>query len=239
MYRNIVAASDRAEPTAPLSAAVALCDQGASVTVTPAGWTADQLRDAADAHDADLLVLAPSLRHGARPAALQLAQDAPCALAVAADFPRPDLGPGDRVGVAYDGSREADLALAAGLDIARDTGVRLVLIGVTEAGKDAGVTCLTLCMAAMRAGDDVGVDIRLLRGVPGPAILGACGDLALLVAGSRHLGPPGRVLAGAVSGMLLARSPIPVLVTPRPRARVARRFSRSAVKRPEGDAVPA
>ena len=225
MYRNIVAASDRAEPTAAVSTAIALCDEDARVTVTPAGATADQLRDAAAAHSADLLVLAPSLRHGARPAVLQLAQDAPCALAVASDAPRSDPGPGDRVGVAYDGSAEADLALAAALDVALQTGARLVLLGVTEAGGDPAATCRTLCAGAVRAGDDVITEMRLLHGVPGPAILAACDDLALIVAGSRHLGPPSRVLAGSVSGALLNRSPVPVLVTPRPAAPLPRRFA--------------
>jgi nucleotide-binding universal stress UspA family protein len=224
VYRTIVAAGDRAEPTAALSTAIALCDADAQVTLAPGGRTADQLRDIAVAHAADLIVLAPSLRHGARPAVLQLAQDAPCALAVAGATPGPNLGPGDRIGVAYDGSAESELALSTARAIAGETGARLVLIGATEAGGDPAATCRVLCAAVDRAGD-VRCDTRTLRGVPGPAILAAGDDLALLVAGSRHLGPPGRVLTGSVSGLLLARSATPVLVTPRPAARPARRFA--------------
>jgi nucleotide-binding universal stress UspA family protein len=154
----------------------------------------------------------------------RLAQDAPCAVAVAGDRGGIRLGPHDRIGVAYDGSHEADIALEAATALADATGARLLLIGVIEPGAEPARLWTHLRDAA---GAMTGVgEVELKRGIPARAILDDTHDLALVVAGSRPIGAPGRVCAGSVSGALLANSTVPVLVTPRPVLRRTGRFTR-------------
>ena len=55
----------------------------------------------------------------------------------------------------------------------------------------------------------------LLEGPVAPALLGAVGDLDLLVAGSPSHGPIGQVLTGSISRKLMDESPVPFALVPR------------------------
>ena len=241
MYRKILVAHDPSSgPSPALALGIALAAYDADVVIEPPprerdGAPADHLRALAASGDADLIVLGPGDRaRPSHPTVQQLARDAPCALAVADERARGTFDRVDRVGVAYDGSAEAEEALEAGAQLAAADGVELVLLAGAEAGADVSRLWERVAAAATRTH----ADPRLLRGVPGPAILAAAGDLSLLVAGSRRVGPPGRLTAGSVSGFLLVHAPIPVLVIPRPDL-VARRFIRtSGIRQLGAAAVP-
>ena len=228
MYRNIIIASDGDDDFSALDFAIGLADADAHIVlIRTRAELADHLRDMAESSGADLLVLDERLRETApaeHPVVGQLAQDAPCAVAVAT---RVTGAP--RLGVAYDGSPEADVALAAARAIARETGARLVLLAVAELPHDDVSSWRVLTEAAA----DAGADLRFVRGLPGPAIAAASGDLSMLVCGSRRIGEPGRLLAGSVGAYLLTHSPVPVIVTPRsqPRTDDARFFMRGDARR--------
>lgn len=241
MYRKILVAHDPAGgPSPALALGIALAAHDADVVIEPParerdGLPTDHLRELAAADGAEVIVLGPRDRaRPSHPTVQQLARDAPCAVAVAGELARGTFDRVDRVGVAYDGSAEAEEALQVGAQLAASDGVELVLLAVAEAGADVSRLWERVAAAATRTH----ADPRLLRGVPGPAIVAAAGDLSLLVAGSRRIGPPGRVAAGSVSGFLLVHAPIPVIVTPRPSTRMrTRHFARPSGIRQRGAAA--
>jgi nucleotide-binding universal stress UspA family protein len=192
----------------------------------------------ADSEGADLIVLGPT-HHGAvgrltgRTTVQRLLHGAPCALAVAAPGQEQMPQRITRVCVAYDGSEEADIALAAAYRIAAGHGAEVLLCTALEPigypsmyapiPIDASIeeqrereAEKALDAAAARAPDGVAVSRRIARGPAAGTILAAAdseGDL--IVTGSRSYGPLRRVLAGSVSIDLLTHAHVPVLVTPR------------------------
>ena len=163
----------------------------------------------------------------------RLMQGAPCAIAVAPPGLRDDQDAGLRViGVAYDGSREAESALIVAEALALRAGAALRIIGVLEPGavpvaafggfygycspelgRDA------LHDALEKAADSVSPQVRaqteLASGSAVDELVARSGLLDLLVTGSRGYGPLRRVLLGAVSAGLVKSSSCPVLVVPR------------------------
>jgi nucleotide-binding universal stress UspA family protein len=140
--------------------------------------------------------------------------------------------------VAFDGSRPAEAALDQAIDLARSQGARLTLIGVAVSPAwviagyapplpsvqelEAEVQRL-LDRAAARVPDDVPVATVVRYGSPAQAILDRVekGGHDLVVMGSRGHGGIQSLLLGSVSGDVLRRSPVPVLVvhaTPVPAA---------------------
>jgi nucleotide-binding universal stress UspA family protein len=189
----------------------------------------------AERDGADLIVLgsradAPDGRVWPTRTTMQLLHDAPCAVAVApAGYE--GAGPFRHLGVAYDGSPEADAALATAYGLAeRDaSAVTLYRIMVDVRRSYAGVPQIDrawqlervaaqeqLDAAAERAPAGVNPETVLLRGDPARAIAAAAaGVLDLVITGSRGQGPMARAFAGSTSESLLLSATCPVLIVPR------------------------
>jgi nucleotide-binding universal stress UspA family protein len=157
---------------------------------------------------------------------------APCPVAVA---PR---GYADRdgigtIGVAYDASPEAHVALDWAGELARATGasVRVLTVfepviptsyvggvpyDIQEIEKPLREECrrhLDEAVAALPAG--VTGTGEMLSGGPGHTLAEAAGFTDLLVVGSRAYGPLRTVLLGSVSRAVVHHAPCPIVVTPR------------------------
>ena len=191
------------------------------------------LTQLAESESADLLVVGPSHRRRLGRArhnttGQRVLHDAPCAVAVATRRSRQI----HRIGVAYDGSPESELALEAGRELARGLEATLVLFGVTEPPLlDGGVavpvapgaeaaarreTDAQLSAAADRRPPDVAVSRQTLVGRASEILPRlALPDVDLMVTGSRGHGPLRRVLIGSVSAALIGADEVPVVVTPR------------------------
>jgi nucleotide-binding universal stress UspA family protein len=176
------------------------------------------LVELAVAGGADLIVVGSSRREAAGRISLErtagrLLQGAPCAVAVAPAGVRVDA-PFRHVGIAYDGSPEAESALSAGYGIAAASGAAVTLLHAVGTDRDAGLELLDAAAATAPAG--VRPDAVVVQGDPAAAIRAACdGVVDLLVCGSRGYGPVDRVLLGSVSEGLADGARYPVLVTPR------------------------
>ena len=152
---------------------------------------------------------------------LRLVHGAPCAVAIA-----PNGGDGEirHIGVAYDGSAEAELALDAAYDLAArlHAAVSLYLAvlpdargGLTgqRAHRDAGAL---LDAAADRAPAGVNPATLVLAGYASEAIAEHAGDrVDLLVLGSRRQGPVSQALLGSTSRATAVEVPCAILITPR------------------------
>ena len=191
----------------------------------------------AEAESADLVVVGSSHRGALGRAvpgttAVRLLHSAPCAVAVA---PRGYHG-GDirRIGVAYDGSPEADAALRAAESLALELSASLTIYCVVEptpssAGMIAAGTGAEWPSRAAKerarqllyavtdnAPDGLKPETLLLRGMPAEEIARrAHGAIDLLFVGSRGYGLLRRALVGSVSGALVRGAGCPVVVTPR------------------------
>jgi nucleotide-binding universal stress UspA family protein len=162
---------------------------------------------------------------------------APCPVAVAPDGYRDAVHGGGvrQVAVAYDGSPEADRALAVAAGDARAAGARLrVVTAVNSAAvgiyppppldvaayeelgqiaRDEARRRLDAALAAL--GKGVSAEGAVLDGdIVGALVEDARAD-DLLFTGSRAKGPFRRVLLGSVSTHLLREAPCPVVVVPR------------------------
>jgi len=207
------------------------------------------LHDTAVAERADLIVVGSS-HHGPVGRVLlgsvgeRLLSGAPCAVAIA---PRGhaarDSHEVRRVAVAFDGSREAQLALRTGHELARMTEAGLHVLMVIEPppaipGQFVPLPGLEPLIAIEREealqrqeqaaqsalgsaladiGDDTKVERRVLFGTdPASAILElARADIDLLFLGSRAYGPMRLAVVGSVSSAVVRHAPCPVLVMPR------------------------
>jgi nucleotide-binding universal stress UspA family protein len=196
------------------------------------------LTEQAEADLADLLVVGSS-RHAPLGAvatertAGRLLHGAPCAVAIAPAGLRGD-GPFRHVGVAYDGSPEAHVAVATAYALAARDGAAVTLVRVlppVPVLNSSGPVEREERNAHLRAQDDLvaladaapdGVNPRtvLLRGAPESQIKETCdGVVDLLITGSRGYGPLRSALLGSVSELLVEGAPHPVLVIPRTQAR--------------------
>ena len=212
-------------------------DVPVQVSVVPAASPARALTELAERDGADLVVVGSTHRGKVGrvvpgTTAERLLHGAPCAVAVA-----PRGYAGDRlrhIGVAYDGSPEAEAALDTAEAIALECGVALTCYCVVEpagwadgmiaAGTGAEWPSKTLEQHARQmltavtdhAPEGIELETRLLRGEPAEQIARKAADgLDLLVLGSRGYGPLRRALLGTVSGRLVRESTCPVLVMPR------------------------
>jgi nucleotide-binding universal stress UspA family protein len=198
--------------------------------------TAAGLHDLAEALDADLIVLGrahggPVSERFGRHTVQQLLHGAPCAIAVAAPGQARRFDASPRICVAYDGSPESALALAAAYAIAESTGATVVLCYAIErfvfASGYAGGLALGVDeeeeryaraeLEAAAAGAPAGVTVeqQALRGTPAEVLGDAACDAALILSGSRGFGDIHRLVAGSTSGALLRHADTSVLVTPR------------------------
>ena len=178
------------------------------------------LTTVAEAEHADLVVVGSSRQRDALrrllPATTErLVHDAPCPVAVA---PRGYSG-GDirRIGVAHDGSHEADAALRAAEALALDLAAALTVYRVVEPGSPP--TGMIQCLKP---------EWLLVHGVPAAEIAGrAYGVIDLLFVGSHGDGPVRRALLDNVSA-LVREAGCPVVVVPRPPGAEAERHAADA-----------
>jgi nucleotide-binding universal stress UspA family protein len=167
--------------------------------------------------------------------ALGALHGAPCPVAVApAGYARRIPAPPRDLGVAWDGSAEADAALAAAVALAeRDDGSVRILHAAQPATAseqtrraagsavaDQPDDLVRLRQAAAAAGLRVPVETVLVEEAAELGLVEATRDLELLVMGSRGHGPVKRRRWRSVSESLVRRSACPVLIVPRG-ARVA------------------
>lgn len=192
------------------------------------------MTDLAERHEVDLIVVGsphrgPVGRTLVGSVAEGVLHGAPCAVAVAPrGYAGAGHGPFALIGVAYDGTPEAKVALARAGALAREIGAAVrVLTVVAPPVALPGVAgyvpveppepddVLERGIEALGAG--VAAEGRKLDGPPATTLAEACEDgIDLLVAGSRGYGPMLRVLLGSVSSRLIAEAPCPVMVVPRP-----------------------
>ena len=137
---------------------------------------------------------------------------APCPVAVSpVSVPLPPPGPLRRIGVAYDGSASARLALVAATRLAQITSARVVLLA---AGPTMEHAVSSLQIARLSSDLDADIEARPLAGTPSSALTEAASDLDLLLCGSRGRGRPLSAILGSVSAHLVAHAPCAVLVVP-------------------------
>jgi nucleotide-binding universal stress UspA family protein len=177
------------------------------------------LTELAEDEAADLVVVGSTAgEHRFGDVATRLLHGSPCAVAVAPPGYRGRRGI-HRVGVAYDGSPEAELALDAAYRIATLRHAAVTIYSVATApGSEQARDRLT--DAALRAPAPLVPDAELLEGPPVETItLAAAVAVDVLVMGSRGYGPVRRAVLGSVSAGLVHASAVPVIVTPRGAAR--------------------
>jgi nucleotide-binding universal stress UspA family protein len=190
------------------------------------------LHRVAAARRAGLVVVGPSHRAGLGrivpgSTGQQLVHDTPRAVAVVTRGWQPRAEhPLTHLGCAYDGSPEAEAALATAVTLTRALGGRLdvmrafwspplsgpsgiALIADLEARGQAGLGRVVQELPA-----DVDAHARLLLNDPARALVARSRELDLLVLGSRTHGPLHSVWAGSVARQVLDDSACPVIVVP-------------------------
>ena len=193
------------------------------------------LYEYAKQEQADLIVVG-SCRHGKVGRVLtgsvgeSLLRGAPCAVAVAPrGFARQEQHGFALIGVGYDGSSEADLALKEAERLSHTLNAQLHMItvvptahGVVNAKlEELERTALRrqyrgiLEWGASNVMEGVPKETLLLEGDPATILADQGGDLDLLVLGSRGYGAIRSALLGAVSSEVIRNAPCPVVVTPR------------------------
>jgi nucleotide-binding universal stress UspA family protein len=134
----------------------------------------------------------------------------------------------EKIAVAYDGSREASVALHLAFELARDAGASLLILGAVEFNVEVtGLGAQTLDdvevarmqhhleRARNRAPASVKVETRILRGPPNHVIAEAAEGSDLLVLGSRgHYSAARRLFLGSVATEVTRTAPCATLVTP-------------------------
>ena len=152
---------------------------------------------------------------------LRLLRGAPGAVAIASSRAEPEIR---HIGVAYDGSADAELALTAAYELAQRwrAAVTLYLALPPEVTEDLRAqlvyreACALLDAAADRAPEGVNPETVIVRGYASLALAErAEGVVDLLVVGSRPRGPIRQALLGSTSRALAVELDCAVLVTPR------------------------
>lgn len=204
-----------------------------STRIVPGGHDASDLKALAGEVGADLIVVGSSHRGivgRVAPGSVgeRVLSNAPCAVAVA------PLGLADRelalrtIAVAYDGSKQAGVALRLGYALAASLDASVQLLGavdfnldltgwqhVTREQHDEERLSRQLERARLAAPPSVPVTTRILHGVPHRVLSEAAADADLLILGSRgHYGPARRLLLGSVATAVTREAPCPTLITP-------------------------
>ena len=207
------------------------------------------LYEYAQDQDADLIVVGSSHRGKVGrilPGSVgeSLLRGAPCAVAVAPrGFARRDHPEFGLIGIAYDRSREADLALKEAERLVRslDGDLRVItVIPPLNTYFPSGDVMNHLIedhrrfyegasrIALSKLGRGTSADTVLEEGDPA-AVLAKHGiELDVLVMGSRGYGPLQSALLGAISAAVIRTAPCPVLITPRGLAHESEPNQRSA-----------
>jgi len=166
----------------------------------------------------------------------ELLSGAACPVAIAPHgYAEEESRPLATVGVAFDGSAEAQQALAGARELARRAGATLQVISVVEPLAFGAVPAATMEPTAsagrvleeqLRSVHDAAVgesrelvetESVIARGEPSDVLLEQCGGLDVLVAGSRGYGPLGAVLLGSTTRDLMHGAGCPLIIVPRGR----------------------
>ncbi|MDA0163246.1 universal stress protein [Solirubrobacter ginsenosidimutans] len=185
---------------------------------------AHALHDLAVAEHAEIIVVGSS--HAGRFGRVtpgttgeRLLHGSPCAIAVVPHgYGARHDRPMRRIGVAYDASDGAELAVTAAVELARALDAGLEIIGVVAAADDttSGTDVERDAQAAL---DAVAAELPAvglcLTGDPAAKLGERSADLDLMLVGSRGYGPLRSVLVGDVSGRFVRTAACPVIVLPR------------------------
>jgi nucleotide-binding universal stress UspA family protein len=192
------------------------------------------LRRVAAAKQADLLVIGRRslpTSPAEKSSALRWLDGAPCAVLVA---PATSAAtPMAHLGVGVDSTHESRTAMTVAHELARRCGASLELFAVVDDGLPAWLldapcadeiaeelvtrrlnVALDILAHLTDEIDDVAVEGRLLVGDPSEQLLQAGRRLDMLVIGSRHGGPTGRLGLGTTSDRVLHEASCPVLAVP-------------------------
>jgi nucleotide-binding universal stress UspA family protein len=197
------------------------------------------LHELAEQEHADLVVLGSTAlgavgRVTVGSIATRLLHGLPCAVAVAPHGFATHLPPAiKRIGVCWDGSAEAELALRAAVELAWVSEAELLVLTAIDRVPAPYPSYPAPDVPDYMLGDDIGEDVLEAAMDRIPEGIGAAGQtvhgkpaialsrqaqadrLDVLVSGSRGYGPLGRVLLGGVSTKLMRLAPCPVIVVPR------------------------
>jgi len=203
---------------------------GAGAEAPVARSAAAGLHDLAAEIDADLLVVGSAEPGAARPIAgstgERLLHGSPCAVALAPAGFREREQRLRVIGVGYDGSPEADVALddAIGLAESNEATMRIFTVDppvpALEAGGEGPSTHdryeAASRIAQERAPGSVRAATAVVRGTPAAVLRQeAEKGIDLLAIGSRGFGPVRRTFSGGVASALIHDLPCPLLVFPR------------------------
>jgi nucleotide-binding universal stress UspA family protein len=212
--------------------------EAANVEVIPGNLPARELQRLSEQDDTGLLVVGSTHRGaigrvlpGAVGERLLTGSACPVALAPRGYAERSPTS-FESVGVAFDGSEEADRALEVARAVVRASGARLRIIGVFEpmtfgalaTGRTGGASVNDLLRAELRGALDAAVDDasdghaperRFLEGSAAKVLAAESAELDLLVTGSRRYGPRAAVLLGGTTHALMRSAACPMLVVPR------------------------
>lgn len=206
-----------------------LCGGEAQLEWVPALSVAAGLEQVAEQRNADLIIVGATHRHGltrllAHDHVSSVIHNTPCAVAVApSGFARNPSVLG-RIGVAYDGSPESEVALAhAGL-LAAQRHSDLVLRHVVEphlypsgwgmVAVPVDDPAIELQAARERLGSPGGLALEHVRGYAQDVLLDFSRSVDLLVCGSRRNGAVRRVALGSTSEHLARHLKTPLLIAP-------------------------
>ena len=202
-----------------------LCGGHAHLARVTALSIAAGLADFAQQRDADLIVLGASRRHGltrlfAGDHVISAIHQTPCTVAVApagfAESPSSLV----RIGVAYDGSPEGEVALAhAGLLAAEHRSDLIACHAIDPQGREPAPAtvddpAIGLDPVRQRLSDVDGVQVEDFDGPPRRALAEFSRSVNLLVCGSRRNGPVRRIVLGSTSESLARHPHTPLLVAP-------------------------
>ncbi|WIM99183.1 universal stress protein [Actinoplanes oblitus] len=209
---------------------------GVEYRIVASSSAAHGLHDLAEQTGAAMLVVgsgaaAPAARLFAGSTAERLLAGSVCPVAVTPAGGPAAPGSAGRIGVAYVDTPDGRAALDAAAELARRTGLPLLLVTVVAAG-DAALPFLIgddaerafldtaretyedALRKAAASVPDVPVEWELRAGDVVEELAALTG-LDLLFCGSRGYGPARRVLLGGVSGRMLRRAGLPLVVVPR------------------------
>ncbi len=216
--------------------------------VVASGSASAALHQVAENERPDVLVIGSTHRAGSAkvlPGATgnRLLSGAPCAIAIAPKgYATTSSQAGvRRIGVAYDGQHESDLALDAAIDLARQSAATLRLVAVSPSPVDIGhgrggggsayafVDYLArhlderLAEGMSRVPAETSSSTVIRQGRVAEVLIDEAKDLDLLVMGSRGYGPVRRVLLGGVAHKVMQAAPCPVMVVPRSAEKATRK----------------
>jgi nucleotide-binding universal stress UspA family protein len=205
---------------------LSICGSGTWIRRVTAGSVGEGLETAAADSGADLIVVGSSSRHGV--ARLRSGDDVkslmhqtPSAVAIAPESSANTASVFARIGVAYDGSPESQVALAhAGL-VADERNAELIVRRVQAPRTYAvGLTAMTPPVVnPTPAGRDPsasaeGLPVEVVYGLPHEELVSFSASVQLLVCGPRRNGLIKRIGVGSMSDYLARHSAAPLIIAP-------------------------